>query len=205
MAAVWFYLDGEERRGPIAVDELVRALLTHPRPWDVPVWREGMSDWQYAGSVPEVRENLPPRPPVQSGNESGSKPFEDAEEIAKYYRFLVLLVGFQLLLGFFQLPGRMSPSSGFGALALVVSLGLLGLLAAISFTAYQLTRLLGEGLPILWAIAMFIPCINILGLLLISNKAQIWCRRYGIKVGFFGPTKESIEELRRRGIASRFD
>jgi hypothetical protein len=51
---------------------------------------------------------------------------------------------------------------------------------------------------------MFLPCINIIGLLVLSSKAQAWCRQYGIKVGFFGPTKESIEELRRRGLTSDF-
>jgi hypothetical protein len=52
---------------------------------------------------------------------------------------------------------------------------------------------------------MFLPCINILTLLVLSSKAQSWCRRYGIRVGFLGPTKESIEELRRRVMTSPFE
>jgi hypothetical protein len=87
---------------------------------------------------------------------------------------------------------------------LLVAPVLLVLLVVIAVTAYKLTRHLGEGLPVLWAIAMFLPCINIIGLLVLSSKAQAWCRQYGIKVGFFGPTKESIEELRRRGVTSDF-
>lgn len=201
MSAIWFYLDGEQRQGPFTADELVKVLLGSSRPHNVPVWREGLPGWQAAGSVPEIREMLPPLGP--SAQLSNDVPFGDAEEIAKFYRLLVLLVGFQILLGFFlQLPGVIGPSAEPGALTLVVSLAVIGLLASIAFTAYHLTRRLGENLPILWAIAMFIPCINIIGLLIISTKAQAWCRRYGIKVGFFGPTKESIEELRRRAAAS---
>ena len=196
MAATWFIIDGEQRRGPFTDDELIKVLLENPSPHNVPIWREGLPGWQAASSVPEIRETLPPLPSTApSAQLSNDVPLE-AEEIAKYYRFLVLLVGLQLVLGFFQFPGMSSAEPG--ALTLVLSLALLGLLAAIAFTAYHLTRLLGESLPILWGIAMFLPCINIIGLLLISSKAQVWCKRYGIAVGFFGPTKESIEELRRR-------
>ena len=197
MAAIWFLLDGEQRRGPFTADELVKVLLGNPQPQNVPIWREGLPGWQVAGSVPEIFEALPP-----STQFSNDVPFEQAEEIAKFYRLLVLLVGVQILLGFFQLPGLSAPSPEPGALGLVVSLALIGILAATAFTAYHLTRRLGESLPILWGIAMFIPCINILVLLLISTKAQAWCKRHGIKVGFFGPTKESIEELRRRAAAA---
>jgi hypothetical protein len=52
---------------------------------------------------------------------------------------------------------------------------------------------------------MFLPCINILVLLVLSSKAQAWCQRYGLRVGFLGPTKESIEELRRRLMTSSFE
>ena len=196
---MWFILDGEQRRGPFTTDELVKVLLESPHPYNVPIWREGLPGWQLAWSVPEIRETLPPPPSsVPSAQLSDDVPFE-VEEIAKYYRFLVLLVGLQLVLGFFQFPGRISPASEPGGLALIVSLVVIGVLITTAFTAYHLTRLLGENLPILWGVAMFIPCINIIGLLLISTRAQAWCRRYGITVGFFGPTKESIEELRRRG------
>jgi hypothetical protein len=201
MAAMWFFLDGEQRQGPFTADELVKVLLGNSRPHNVPIWREGLPGWPAAGSVPEIREALPPS--ESSAQLSNDVHFGDAEEIAKFYRLLVLLVGFQILLGFFlQLPGEIAAPPESGVFALVVSLAAIGLLAATAFTAYHLTRRLGEGLPILWAIAMFVPCINIIGLLIISTKAQAWCRRHGIKVGFFGPTKESIEELRRRAAAS---
>jgi hypothetical protein len=82
---------------------------------------------------------------------------------------------------------------------------LLGVLVATAVTAYQLTSAMGSGPPIAWAIAMFLPCVSIIVLLVLSSKAQSWCKRYGVKVGLLGPTKESIEELRRRLMTSHFD
>jgi hypothetical protein len=52
---------------------------------------------------------------------------------------------------------------------------------------------------------MFLPCVSIIVLLVLSSKAQSWCKRYGVKVGLLGPTQESIEELRRRLMTSHFD
>ena len=140
------------------------------------------------------------QPPVE---DSTPIPFETAEAIARLYRRLVLLVGLQILLSIAQLP--LQQSSGLWILVLaLITLVLLGTIVAIVVTAYQLTRHLASGWPIVSAIAMLIPCINILTLLVISSRAQSWCRRYGIKVGLLGPSKESIEELRRRMLTADF-
>jgi hypothetical protein len=139
-------------------------------------------------------------------NASLAVPLDAAEAIAKLYRRLVLLVGLQLLLGVFaQTLPAMGSSMVAGLLSIVVLVGLLCILAMLAVTAYKLTEHLGTGLPILWAIAMFLPCINIITLLVLSSKAQTWCRQYGIKVGFLGPTPESIEEVRRRAVTSKFE
>jgi hypothetical protein len=131
---------------------------------------------------------------------------QNAETIARLYRRLVLVVGLQLLAAFGRLPLiALAPQS----LALPI-LGLVLLVAlacalALAVTAYKLSEEMGLGVPLLWAIAMFFPCINILTLLVMSSKAQAWCRQYGIKVGLLGPTPESIEDLRRRMMTSQFD
>jgi len=208
MDPLWFYLDGEERRGPVTFVELIATLREAPAPHSVLVWHDGLADWQEAGSIPEIRGSLPPpvpfRPP--SGSAVSPVPFADAEAIARLYRRLVLLVGLQLLVGFLQAPLQAAtPSVGVGLVAAVILLVLLGILVAMVVTTYKLTRLLRAGLPVLWAIAMFVPCLNLLTLLALSSRAQTWCRQYGIKVGLLGPTKESIEEVRRRTVSSTFD
>jgi uncharacterized protein DUF4339 len=212
MDKMWFYVEGGQRQGPVPLEILIDKLLAAPEPHRVLVWHQELASWQEAGSLPELSGRLPPpRPsiqPVYAAPES--VPFEDAETIAGLYRRLVLLVGAQLLLGFFFqfLAAGVSSVAPRIAASLISSatlLVLLGVLAALAVTAYKLAPYLGAGVPLLWAIAMFLPCINILTLLVLSSKAQSWCRRYGIKVGFLGPTKESIEELRRRVMTSPFE
>jgi len=196
---MWFYQDGQQQRGPVPQEELVRALLAGQDPRRVLVWREGMASWQEAGSVPEIRDGLPP-------SVSSTVPIADnAETIARLYRRLVLLVGLQILLGFFQLPAQADSSRAGSPLGCVVGLVALAVLGATAVTAYKLASHLEAGAALAWAIAMFLPCINIFVLLVLSSKAQSWCQRYGIKVGLLGPTKQSIEELRRRILTSPFD
>lgn len=132
-------------------------------------------------------------------------PVKEAETTARLYRRLVLLVGLQILLSFGRFLGAVEGSMVALVLLLVVLLLLLGVFVATAVTAYQLTLHMGQSLPILWAIAMFFPCINVITLLVISSNAQSWCRQHGIKVGLLGPTKQSIEDLRRRLLSSDFD
>src|SRR5689334_440355 len=150
----WYYFDGGERRGPVAVEELVRLISAAPDPRRVAIWREGMADWQEAGTVPEVGSRLPPpRPGIDPGHPALAPSFfTDAEAIALNYRRLVLLVGFQLLLAFLQMPDRQRTEPSL--LAGVKSLFLLITVVAIAVTAYRLTRHLGSSVPILWAILM---------------------------------------------------
>jgi hypothetical protein len=123
---------------------------------------------------------------------------EDAEAIARLYRRLVLLIGVQILMGLVvQLAANPEGEPGLAVLVLLVSLMAIAATINLVVTTYKLARRLKAGPPLLWAIALFIPCVNIFGLLALSSSAQSWCRRHGVKVGLLGPTKESIEELRR--------
>jgi hypothetical protein len=129
----------------------------------------------------------------------------DAEIIALLYRRLVLLVGLQILLSFLRMPASQAGALVGALLLLVIFLALIGVIVAMVVTAYKLTGRLGARWPVLWALGMFVPCLNIFVLLALSSQAQTWCRRHGIKVGFLGPTKESIEELRQRMMTSTFE
>lgn len=207
METSWFYFDNGQRLGPVTLEELVRTLSAIPEPRSLLVWREGLAEWQEAGSLPELAGRLPP--PATSAA-PGSRPtqaipFEDAEELARLYRRLVLLVGLQILGSFFLVPSQLEPAQPPSALAVLVNLALLVVVALTVVTAYKLTQTMRSGPPLLWAIAMLFPCINIISLLVLSSKAQTWCRRYGIKVGLLGPTKESIEEVRRLAMTRHFD
>lgn len=139
-------------------------------------------------------------------NPGGLAIVQNAETIARLYRRLVLLVGLQILLAVGRVPLiAVAPTSLAFVLLMLILLVALASAVALAITAYKLAEEMGLGVPVLWAIAMFFPCINILTLLVLSSKAQVWCRQYGIKVGLLGPTPESIEELRRRMMTSPFD
>jgi hypothetical protein len=207
----WFYVEGEVRRGPVSVDALHAALRALPDQRRVLVWREGMTDWAEAGAVPELARRLPPHmpdpvrvtPPTFPPAPPQFPPPDAAqihaiEAVARSYRLLVGLVGGQLL---FSLVMRFA-TAGLGpelaALAGLFTLAVaLGLTIASAVTAYRLAAGIDAGPPVLWAVIMFVPCFNLLGLLVISSKAQAWCKSHGIAVGFLGPTQAGLDSLRR--------
>lgn len=146
----------------------------------------------------------PPRPPRMAHPARRSDVADRAESVATHYRNLVLAVGLQILLacGARGFAGAVSGGTGADGIALLVSFaalaGALGVAVFAAVTAYRLAVALGEGLPWLWAVFLFVPCVSILALLLLSSKANAWCKAHGVKVGLLGPTRESIEDLRRR-------
>ena len=129
-----------------------------------------------------------------------------AERVAVLYRRIVLLVGAQLLASCF---GQALAGGAQGSDVLVLIFSMLTLLATVAIgvasavAAYQLMRELGSPVPWLWAIALFVPCVNIITLLVVSARATSWCKERGIKVGLLGPTKESIERLKRESSVDR--
>jgi hypothetical protein len=70
----YFYMDGNyQQQGPVPANELPKKGVTR----NTRVWKRGMSDWQTAGSVPELagifppfasRPATPPPPPYQTAN-----------------------------------------------------------------------------------------------------------------------------------------
>ena len=65
----WYYAAGKESVGPISVQDLEAALRRLPNWKEVPVWREGFSDWKKAGEVSELFNNAAPSitaPPTQA-------------------------------------------------------------------------------------------------------------------------------------------
>jgi hypothetical protein len=148
----------------------------------------------------------PPSGGTGGGRAGGMAIVENAEAIARLYRRLVLLVGLQILLAVARVPLLVAAPPGLlGLVAVAVGVVVLGASLILSVTAYQLAGQMGLGSPLAWAVAMFLPCINILSLLVLSSKAQAWCKQNDIQVGLLGPTRESIEELRRRVMTAPFN
>jgi hypothetical protein len=147
----------------------------------------------------------PPSTGAGGGRAGGMAIVENAEVIARLYRRLVLVVGLQLILTVARVPLLAAASSAAVPLAIALALAVVASSLILSVTAYQLAGQMGLGSPLAWAVGMFLPCINILALLVLSSKAQAWCKQNDIKVGLLGPTRESIEELRRRVMTAPFN
>jgi hypothetical protein len=69
MTDFWYYAEGDETRGPIPFDQLIKLLSQLPTPKGVLVWREGFAKWTAAENVREIAEKLirPPPLPKSSG------------------------------------------------------------------------------------------------------------------------------------------
>lgn len=214
----WYYLKAETRQGPVDLEALISALISEPDPQRVQVWREGMAEWAQAGQIRELAGRLPPpflravtpppippavqAPAARRSPSTASGIADQVEVVATLYRQLVAAVGFQLLLGcganVAAGAGNAAEAPGIALFSLAAYAGLLVLAVYVATRAYRLAGALDESAPLLWAIALFVPCAGIIALLALSSKANGWCQKHGVKVGLFGPTKESIEELRRR-------
>jgi hypothetical protein len=117
----------------------------------------------------------------------------EAEAITRLYRRLILLVGGEFLLNFVVLA-LLGKDFSAGMLSFLV---MFAVSVFIAITAYDLSKWLDTGSPLFWALALFLPCLNVLSLLFLSLSATSWCRRHGFKVGFLGPTGESVKATRR--------
>jgi hypothetical protein len=64
MSEYWYYAEGNETRGPIAFEQLIKLLSELPTLRGVLVWREGFADWTPAANVREIVEKLIRPPPL---------------------------------------------------------------------------------------------------------------------------------------------
>ena len=56
----WFFAQGNQRRGPAPLSQVVESVLGQPDPRAVLVWRKGFADWTRAEDVPEVERRIAP-------------------------------------------------------------------------------------------------------------------------------------------------
>ena len=59
-AGPWFYVDGGQQCGPVSAEDLAAWILDGHLPRVVPVWREGMSQWTAAETLPEIASRFHP-------------------------------------------------------------------------------------------------------------------------------------------------
>ena len=113
----------------------------------------------------------------------------DAAALAHAYRFLVVWFGVQLLISAASAMVQIAALGG--ALAIILSLLISGAMVAtfiaLVYYGYRTAAALGSSVAWLWAVAMVIPCLNVITLLALSSNATSACRANGIEVGLLGP------------------
>jgi hypothetical protein len=59
-AHIWYYVGGDQKIGPLNLQQLKGALAARQNPKEVFVWREGSSKWFRAKDEPKLNDALPP-------------------------------------------------------------------------------------------------------------------------------------------------
>jgi hypothetical protein len=214
---MFFYNLNGQQQGPVSEEQLRQMVATGAISPETLVWREGMADWQplasaVAGVTSTVRCSVCGQmfPPDQTLTISGKvvcancKPKfvqglregvvgQDASmyAIALNQRRLIMAFGVQLVFYF----ARIALLATAPAIGLIFSVGILGALLFMMVYVYRLARAMGQ-MGILYAIALVLPCIGWLILVMIVSRATSALKRAGVKVGFFGVSKETLEQLR---------
>jgi hypothetical protein len=111
-----------------------------------------------------------------------------SRQLAVAYRNLVLCFGSQLLLFVVNVAANLTlPGPSAEAVGALVGLLGLGSTAALAYFGYRTAEAMDSRVPWAWAVGMFVPCANVITLLILSSRATQMCRAAGIPVGFLGP------------------
>ena len=135
-------------------------------------------------------------------SEPTSIELEQTLKVAESFRGVLVFFGMQYLISFginavgvvAQAAPDAAPLVGFAVLGGVV--GAIYCLVMLLVSIYRCSTAMGS-VGILWVIAMFLPCLNLITLLAINSKAKTFLEKRGVKVGFVGPSPDEILRLER--------
>jgi hypothetical protein len=132
--------------------------------------------------IPDPRELIEER-----SSPSGQLVGDRFRRLALAYRTLVRLYGVALVLALVRLTVRSTPGMTAHVIMVLVSVIALCTGAALIVFGYRTAEALDSGSPLLWAMAMVVPFLNVAVLLVLSRRSTRMCRAVGIPVGFLGP------------------
>jgi hypothetical protein len=133
-----------------------------------------------------------PQTPIGMGESPFStEPRERLRLIARYQRWVILalVVNIGLNIGY-GLAGR---SLGPGPALVLGALATLGVIACTMAAVFLLAnKVYNTVAAVFCALLMLVPCVSLLVLLVINQKATTILQQHGIKVGFFGASESSV-------------
>jgi len=213
---MFYYSLNGQQQGPVTEDQLRQMVATGTLTPDTLVWREGMAEWQPLASVVAgisstvqcsvCKQMFPPdqtltisgkivcgtcKPRfVQGLREGVTGPDKSLYAIALNQRKLLVCFSILIICNLAQVALASVPPTG-----LIFTLGGLVTMIFSIIYIYRLARALQMS-AILYAIAMIVPCIGLLVLLIVVSRATSTLRAGGVKVGFFGVSRATMEQLR---------
>lgn len=217
---MFFYSLNGQQTGPVTEAQLAQLLAAGTISSDTLVWREGMADWQPLGrALPHLtgsgtvqcsvcKQEFPVDQTIRYGNsvvcatckpqfvqrlrEGAVDPAQNERlyKIAVEQRHVLLCFLVQVVFNVGQVAARTAPLVG-----LVAGMGGIVMIVIGAIFVYRLAKALGYA-AILYAVAMIIPCINLLTLLVLVSRATSALKQGGVKVGLLGVNRETLERLR---------
>jgi hypothetical protein len=217
---MYHYSANGQQLGPVTEEQLRQMVASGQLSASTLIWREGMGEWQPLGAViPGItggavqcsvcKQVFPVDQTLQISGQTvcaGCKPRymqelrEGAIGAGKNERlYLIALHQRRVLMCFLALLTFNIAQVALVAVAPIAGVPLaIGSFAAMIFglfAVYRLAKALGYT-AIIYAIAMIIPCINLLTLLVVISRATKALKEGGVKVGLLGASRETIQQLR---------
>ena len=131
----------------------------------------------------------PYQPPLTSGHSDDDPSRQEARAVATYQRYVLFAVlasiGANIL---YMVAGQMSSAAAIAAIILLVGVGIFSMVS-IFLLARQL---MGIVAGVICTILMLVPCISLITLLVVNQKATSFLQLKGIKVGLMGVNPNTI-------------
>lgn len=131
----------------------------------------------------------PYTPPQSALNLNADPARESVRRVARYQRYVI----FALLANILANIIAFATLSGDAAIRVAVTVLALGAMVFAMIAIFLLAKeLINTGVAVLCAILMIAPCISLIVLLVVNQKATSYLQRNGIRVGFFGTNPDTI-------------
>ena len=103
--------------------------------------------------------------------------------VAKYQRAVILAIVANLVLNIVAMASREFPPAALLMLLFLMLCIVAIMIASVFFLSRELYSI---GIAVFCALLMFIPCVSLITLLIVNQKATTFLQQNGLKVGFFG-------------------
>lgn len=185
MNDIYLVLNGQSS-GPFTLAQVQEKLARNEITLETSAWREGAASWMPLGTlVPTLgvaNTPLPPAPGIPAAVEPGAFTKPELRHIAKSQNLLM----WSVLAGF--------------AAFFIAHIPFLGLVIVLGIVAFQIYALYTLGsalrLPVVWlmCVGMFIPCVSLIILVLVSARASKVLKAAGVRVGLMGGNADDIKD-----------